>query len=318
MTRTTCSPAMTIRRLTRPTYPLVHAVLLLFLVTLASAPAARALQVRDMLGRDVALKGSPQRIVSLVPSATELIYALGGEDRLVGRTDFCDYPPVARSKPSVGGTVSPSLEVLVSLRPDLVVATSAGNSDETRRQLERLRVPLYLVDPHGLADVFHTMTRLGALTERESRAAELVAGLERRVRAVAVRVAARPRPRVLYVVWPDPLIVPGRGAAVTELIELAGGESVSADGPEGYPRYSVEAAVARGPEVIILARHGAGTAPYAREKWERFAELPAIRAGRLHGVDGDLFHRFGPRVVDALEILARLLHPEAFAGASLR
>src|SRR4029450_14099314 len=97
-------------------------------------------------------------------------------------------------------------------------------------------------------------------------------------------------PPPLSVVWPDPLTVPGRGAAVTELIELAGGESVSADGPEGYPRYSVEAAVARGPEVIILARHGAGTAPYAREEWGRFADLPAIRAGRLHGVDGGALH----------------------------
>ncbi len=290
----------------------------LVLVALLAAPVGAAVQVTDGTGRTLTLPALPRRIVSLVPGVTEMLYAIGAEDRLAGRTDFCDYPPAARSKPSVGGTVSPSLEVLVSLKPDLVVATSAGNSDETRRQLERLRVPLYLVDPHGLSDVFRTMTRLGALTDHDARAAEVVAGLERRVRAVAVRVAALPRPRVLYVVWPDPLIVPGRGAAVTELIELAGGESVSADGPEGYPRYSVEAAVARGPEVIILARHGAGTAPYAREKWERFADLPAIRAGRLHAVDGDLFHRFGPRVVDALEILARLLHPEAFTGASLR
>jgi iron complex transport system substrate-binding protein len=275
-------------------------------------------QVTDGTGRTLSLPAPPRRIVSLVPGVTEMLYAIDAEDRLVGRTDFCDYPPAARRKPSVGGTVSPNLEALVALKPDLVVATSAGNSDETRRQLERLRVPLYLVDPHGLSDVFRTLTRLGALADREARAAEVVAALEGRVRAVAARVAARPRPRVLYVVWPEPLIVPGRGAAVTELIELAGGASVSADGPEGYPRYSVEAAVARGPEVIILARHGAGTAPYAREKWERFADLPAIRAGRLHAVDGDLFHRFGPRVVDALEILARLLHPEAFAGASLR
>jgi iron complex transport system substrate-binding protein len=292
--------------------------MILVAVLAASALVGAAVQVTDGTGRTLTLPALPRRIVSLVPGVTEMLYVIGAEDRLVGRTDFCDYPPAARSKPSVGGTVSPSLEVLVTLKPDLVVATSAGNSDETRRQLERLRVPLYLVDPHGLSDVFRTMTRLGALTEREGRAAEVVAGLERRVRAVAVRVAALPRPRVLYVVWPEPLIVPGRGAAVTELIELAGGESVSADGPEGYPRYSVEAAVARGPEVIILARHGAGTAPYAREKWERFADLPAIRAGRLYAVDGDLFHRFGPRVVDALEILARLLHPEAFTGASLR
>jgi iron complex transport system substrate-binding protein len=123
---------------------------------------------------------------------------------------------------------------------------------------------------------------------------------------------------VLYVVWPEPLIVPGRGAAVTELIALAGGDSVSAQAAEGYPRYSVEAAVAHAPEVIVLARHGAHIAPYARDKWERFAGLPAIRAGRLYSVDGDLFHRFGPRAVDALEILARLLHPDSFSGAAAR
>lgn len=281
----------------------------------APAPTA-AFTVTDGTGRTVTLPAPPRRIVSLVPGVTEMLFAIGADDRLTGRTDFCDYPPAARAKPSVGGTVSPSLEMVVALKPDLVVATSAGNSDETRQQLERLKLPLYLVDPHGLSDVFRTMLRLGELADRRGRAAEVVADLERRVRAVATRVASRPRPRVLYVVWPDPLIVPGRGAAVTELIALAGGESVSAQGPEGYPRYSIEAAVAQGPEVIVLARHGAHIAPYARDKWERFVDLPAIRAGRLHSVDGDLFHRFGPRAVDALEILARLLHPEAFSGAA--
>jgi iron complex transport system substrate-binding protein len=283
----------------------------------AFAPA-RAIVITDGTGRVITLPAPPRRIVSLVPGVTEMLFAIGADDRLVGRTDFCDYPTAARAKPSVGGMVAPSLELLVALKPDLVVVTSSGNSDDTRVQLERLRLPVYLVDPHGLSDVFRTMERLGDLTERRARAGELVAGLEGRVRAVAARVAARPRPRVLYVVWPDPLIVPGRGAAVTELIALAGGDSLTAEGPEGYPRYSVEAAVAGAPDVIVLARHGAGIAPYARDKWERFAGLPAIRAGRLHAVDGDLFHRFGPRVVDALEILARLLHPGAFTGAVVR
>ena len=287
-------------------------------VGLGAFAPARAIVVTDGTGRDITLPAPPRRIVSLVPGVTEMLFAIGAADRLVGRTDFCDYPPAARAKPSVGGMVAPSLELLVSLKPDLVIVTSSGNSDDTRMQLERLRLPVYLVDPHGLSDVFRTMERLGDLTDRRARAGALVAGLEGRVRAVATRVAARPRPRVLYVVWPEPLIVPGRGAAVTELIALAGGDSVTAEGPEGYPRYSVEAAVAGAPDVIVLARHGAGVAPYAREKWERFAGLPAIRAGRLHAVDGDLFHRFGPRVVDALEILARLLHPGAFTSAAVR
>ena len=287
-------------------------------LALGALAPARAIVVTDGTGRVITLPAPPRRIVSLVPGVTEMLFAIGADDRLVGRTDFCDYPAAARAKPSVGGMVAPSLELLVALKPDLVVVTSSGNSDDTRVQLERLRLPVYLVDPHGLSDVFRTMERLGDLTERRARADELVAGLQGRVRAVAARVAARPRPRVLYVVWPDPLIVPGRGAAVTELIALAGGDSLTAEGPEGYPRYSVEAAVAGAPDVIVLARHGAGVAPYARDKWERFAGLPAIRAGRLHAVDGDLFHRFGPRVVDALEILARLLHPGAFTGAGGR
>jgi iron complex transport system substrate-binding protein len=287
-------------------------------LALGALAPARAIVVTDGTGRVITLPAPPRRIVSLVPGVTEMLFAIGADDRLVGRTDFCDYPAAARAKPSVGGMVAPSLELLVALKPDLVVVTSSGNSDDTRVQLERLRLPVYLIDPHGLSDVFRTMERLGDLTERRARADEMVAGLQGRVRAVAARVAARPRPRVLYVVWPDPLIVPGRGAAVTELIALAGGDSLTAEGPEGYPRYSVEAAVAGAPDVIVLARHGAGVAPYARDKWARFAGLPAIRAGRLHAVDGDLFHRFGPRVVDALEILARLLHPGAFTRAVVR
>lgn len=288
-------------------------VVALAMLALAPVVPAAALTVTDQTGRTVTLAAPPRRIVSLVPGVTEMLFAIGAEEKLIGVTDFCDFPAAARRKSRVGSMLAPSLETVVALQPDLVVATDSGNSDETRVQLERLRLPVYLVNPRGVADVFRTMEQLGTLTGRGARAAEAVAGLQRRVRAVVERVAARPRPRVLYVVWPEPLIVPGRGAAVSELIELAGGASVTADAAEGYPRWSVEAAVAGAPELIVLARHGAGTGPVSRDKWERFAGLPAIRTGRIHNVDGDLFHRFGPRVVDALEILARLVHPEAFA-----
>jgi iron complex transport system substrate-binding protein len=293
-------------------------VVALAMLALGPAAPAAALTVTDQTGRTVTLAAPPRRIVSLVPGVTEMLFAIGAEEKLIGVTDFCDFPAAARRKPRVGSMLAPSLETVVALQPDLVVATDSGNSDETRVQLERLRLPVYLVSPRGVADVFRTMEQLGTLTGQGARAGEAVAGLQRRVRAVVERVAARPRPRVLYVVWPEPLIVPGRGAAVSELIELAGGASVTADAAEGYPRWSVEAAVAGAPELIVLARHGAGTGPVSRDKWERFAGLPAIRTGRIHNVDGDLFHRFGPRVVDALEILARLVHPEAFAQRGQR
>ena len=274
---------------------------------------AQALTVVDQTGHAVTLPAVPRRIVSLVPGVTEILFAIGAQDAVVGVTDFCDYPPDARRKARVGDMLAPNLETLVSLKPDLVVATRSGNREETFDQLKRLGLPVYLVDePPSIAGVLRLVGGLGQLTGRRDAAAAIAAGLERRIASVRERVAGRPHPRVLYVLWPEPLIVPGRGSLVSELIASAGGESVTADRAHGYPRMSLEAAVGRAPEVIILARHGAGTGPAAREQWQRLESLPAIRSGRLYAADGDLLHRYGPRVVDGLELLARLIHPEAF------
>lgn len=279
---------------------------------------APALTVTDQTGRQLVLPAPPARVISLVPSVTEILFTIGAQDRLVGVTDFCDYPAEARRKPSVGGMLAPSLEGMVALRPDLVVATTAGNRHETFDQLARLKIPVFVVNPITVADVLDLLSRLGRLTDRGDAADHAVAALRERIRAVSARVASRPRPRVLYVLWPDPLIVPARGALVSELITLAGGDSVTADGGSGYPRYSMEAALARNPEVIILASHGSEKSPLMRAKWERFTQVPAISAGRLHTIDGNLMHRYGPRMVDGLEALARLIHPEAFDKAALR
>jgi len=231
---------------------------------------------------------------------------------LVGVTDFCDFPPEARHKPRVGGMVGPSLEAIVSLRPELVIATTEGTREDTIVQLRRLKVPVYLVAAHRVADATDLIARLGALTGRPAAAALLVAKIEERIAAVQKAVDQLGRPRVLYVLWPEPLIVPGRGAIVTELIQLAGGRSLTAEDHDSYPRYSLEAAVARRPEVILLANHGTNSGPIAMEKWRNLSELPAVKAGRLRSVDGDLLHRYGPRLVDGLEQLARAIHPEAF------
>ncbi|MBI4635172.1 MAG: cobalamin-binding protein [Candidatus Rokubacteria bacterium] len=287
-------------------------VLVALASTLGLAGPVQAFTVRDMLGREVTLAGPPRRIVSLVPSATEVIFALGAEDRLVGVTDFCDFPPAARAKPSVGGMVAPSLEAIVALRPDLVIATNAGNREETFRDLGRVGIPTYLVTPSRIAEMLDMVARIGELTGRGAAVAPLRARLEQRITAVQRAVLPLRRPRVLYVLWPEPLIVPGRDALVTELIELAGGASVTAGEADAYPRLSLEAAVARAPEVILLANHGSNTGPIAREKWDGLTSLPAVRAGRVQAVNGDLLHRYGPRVVDGLEQLARAIHPEAF------
>lgn len=294
----------------------MRAALALLLLMLLPAGAAHAWSVTDPTGRQVTIEQTPRRIVSLVPSVTELMYAIGAQDLLVGVTDFCDYPPAARAKPRVGGMLAPSLETIVALKPDVVIATTDGNREETFTQLERLHVPVYVVHPRSVADVLDLIARLGALTGRESAAGELAASLRKRIDAVAARVKPAPRPRVLYVLWPDPLIVVGSGGLVSELLDLAGGASVTADAGEPYPRVSLEAAIARSPQVIILASHGSSQGRMVREKWERFTALPAVKAGRLHMVDGNLMHRYGPRVVDGLEQLARAIHPEMFSSGT--
>jgi iron complex transport system substrate-binding protein len=288
---------------------IVRALLLLCVLLPSPAPA---LTLTDQTGREVSLPAPPRRIISLVPSVTEVLFAIAAQDRLAGVTDFCDYPPEARRKPRVGGMLAPNLETILTLKPDLVIATTAGNREETFVQLGRLRIPVYLVNPTTMGDVLDLIARLGALTEHPVPAARLVTALDTRIRTVVGRVAPRGRPRVLYVLWPEPVIVPGRDALVSELIMLAGGDSVTADSGAGYPRYSLEAAVARAPQTIILADHGAGLDTLSREKWERLSALPAVKAGRLFSVDGNLLHHYGPRVVDGLELLARLIHPEAF------
>jgi iron complex transport system substrate-binding protein len=284
-------------------------------LALIAASPADALVVRDMTGREVALAAPPARIVSLVPSVTETIFALGGEARLAGRTDWCDSPPAARDKPSVGGMINPSLEAIATLKPDLVIATDEGNREETAVQLRRLGIPTYLVHAHRVAEMLDMIARLGALVERPDAVAPLVESIQARIDDVRRRVARRRPPRVLYVLWPEPLIVPGRASHITELIDLAGGRSITATVGESYVRLSLEAAVARAPDVIILADHSkAGTAAgrQSPEKWQRLTSVPAIRDGRLHSIDLSILHRYGPRVAEGLELLARMLHPEAF------
>ena len=290
------------------------AALLALPAVLAADPAPGA-TVRDMLGREVAVPAAPARIVSLVPSVTEVIFALGGQARLAGVTDFCDYPPAARAVPSVGGMVSPSLETIVALEPDLVIATSEGNREATLHQLRRLGVPVYVVRVQRVTETLDLIRRVGELVDRQEAVAPLAASLERRIAAVREAVKPYPAARVLYVLWPDPLIVPGRQSIITELITLAGGQSITAEDSEAYPRFSLEAAVARAPEVILLADHapsGSSTGRASPEKWRALTSVPAIKAGRLHSVDATLLHRYGPRLADGLESLARLIHPEAF------
>ncbi|MFN3477113.1 MAG: ABC transporter substrate-binding protein, partial [Candidatus Methylomirabilales bacterium] len=270
-------------------------------------------EVVDEVGRRIKVPERVHRIVSLAPSLTEIVFALGLENELVGVTDFCDFPPQAKRKAKVGGMINPSLEAILALRPDLVLATVEGNRAETVLSLERLGLPVFVVKSRGLNGLFSSIQKLGLVTGKDEAAQALVQRLQEKVKEVVRRVESLSRPRVLYLIWPEPPIVPGKGTLIDDLVQLAGGESISGDSPIPYPQYSLEEIVARAPEVIVIAsKHGERDASDLVRRLKRLDSIPAVRHGRIHFFDGDLVNRPGPRIVEGLLQLARLIHPEAF------
>jgi iron complex transport system substrate-binding protein len=296
-----------------------RAFLACILWLLVAVAPARAGTVADMLGRPVAIPDGPMRVVSLAPSLTEIVFALGRGDWLVGVTDFCDYPPEARSKPRIGGPMTPDLERVVRLRPDLVLATADGNPRETLAQFARLHIPVFAVKPEGYAGILGSAEAVGRALRAEREAAALVQDIQGRVAAIRRAVAGRPRPRVLYLVWADPLIAAGPATYIHDLMEMAGGENVVRERSVPYPRLSWEEVVGAAPEVILVASHRDGPdRPSIGEAWRGWQSVPAVRSGRIMAVPGDTIHRPGPRVVEGVERLARAIHPEVFARMGAR
>jgi iron complex transport system substrate-binding protein len=283
-------------------------IMLLFLVTGgAAAQDGFPRELVDDVGRKVVIHQAPQRIVSLAPSNTEILFAIGAGDQVVGVTDYCNYPAEAQQKPKVGGFSQPNLEQIIALRPDLVLGT--GMHDGVMKDLDRLGLTGIIISPETVAEVFTAIERAGFAIGRDREAKALAESLRERFLAVQRDVAGKDRPRVLYQVWPDPLIVAGPGSFVDSVITLAGGENIAGDAAQGYPQFSSEMVVIRDPEVILYPKtHGsAEMADFPlRPGWE---SLIAVKANRLYSIDGDMISRAGPRIVAAMEEVARILHP---------
>ena len=257
----------------------------------------------DEIGRTVNLKPNPQRIVSLAPSITETLFAIGLDSRIVGVTTYCDYPPEAKTKESIGDTLKPSLEKIIGLKPDLVIVSTASQLEQSVRRLDELGIPVYISNPRDLEGLLNSIERIGEIAGVPDRANELTRQLRSRIEAVRARVASRPQPRVFLILGSEPLITAGRPSFISDLIARAGGRSISAEESMDYPQFSLETAIARQPEVIFLQ---AGNADLPA----RLNETPAARAGRVYRLDDALLLRPGPRIVDGLEEMAARIHPE--------
>lgn len=261
----------------------------------------------DEAGRRVRVPIRPRRVVTLAPNLTEIVYAVGAGDLLVGNTTFCDYPAEAKQVAKVGDTLQPNIERIIALRPEVIFVSTASQLETFTKQLDERGISVFVTDPHDLDGVFRSIETLGGLLGHEDEAAALVDKLDARARNVSMRVLSSPAVRVFYQVSPQPLWTAGRDSWITNLIGRAGGKSVTAEIEGEWIRYSDEAALASQPEAIVMATGG--------EKMEVAPALqksPAVKAGRVYGINGDFLSRPGPRLVDGLEQMARALHPEVF------
>lgn len=278
----------------------------------------------DDLGQTVTLPAPPRRIVSIAPGFTETIFALGEGARLVGRCDFCYYPKEALDVPSVGGMTTPSIEAIVGLAPDLVLAVR-GVPPEVTDSLRGAGLKLIALDPQTVDELIASVRTLGRILGAEDRAEALAEEMEARRDAVAARAeevfGTRPRPSVLFLVGLDPVFAAGPGSFVDDMIRIAGGVNAvaQADGAPGpWPQLSLEAIVDLDPDIIVGALEGHGEAQehllqVLRER-SGWRELSAVRQGRVYPVNPDLTVRTGPRIMDGLELLAEIIQGQVEEG----
>jgi iron complex transport system substrate-binding protein len=253
----------------------------------------------------------PKRIVSLAPSMTEILYALGLGDNIVGVTTFCDYPEEAKKKPKIGGMSNPSLEAVVSLKPDIVVLTTDGNPEEFEERLVSLKIKTFVFQARRLSELPQGIRELGRALGIKERADKLAQEIEdgigkERKSSLSSRPSSIKR-RVLFIVWPEPLIVAGPGTVIDDAITLLGHENIAATAMTNYPKYSLEEVIRQAPDVLFIGKSmGNDMRPVSQGLLKRLSTVPAVKNGKVFFVSDKLF-RLGPRVVRGIEELAECL-----------
>ena len=270
-------------------------------------------EVTDQTGRKVRLPSRPLRVISLAPNLTEIVYALGAGEKLVGVTTYCNFPQAAQSVEKVGDTLKPNAERILALQPDLVLVSTASQLEAFTKQLETQGIAVYVTQPRDLNGVLRSITDLGDLLNARAAAETLTNELLGRIEGVEETVKGKPPVSVFVQISGQPLYTAGRDSWLTDIIKRAGGLSVTANVPGEWPNYSNESALAAKPDVIVLSSDEAmgNTAPA-----DALKNSPAVKNNRVYRINGDYLARPGPRLVKGLEEIAQALHPEAFKAAT--
>jgi iron complex transport system substrate-binding protein len=277
----------------------------LSLITALTAPCFASRTLTDEMGRKVTVPDHPHRVICLMPSVTDTVFALGAGDDVVAISDYTKYPAAALTKPSVGDLIKPSIERILSLHPDLVIGFQGPL--EVTDQLELAGIPVFLVSPHGIDGILHSVTTIGLALNRTPQADALVQNLQRRIDAVKALSQGQSTPRVFMPIWYDPITTIGKSAFITEIIAVAGGRSVTDDLPTEWPTISLEVVLERAPDAILLVR-GGKTTLQVLESRPGWSSMKAIKEHRAYYVD-DRINFASPAAIDALEDLAKQFHP---------
>ncbi|MGD9972193.1 MAG: ABC transporter substrate-binding protein [Desulfatirhabdiaceae bacterium] len=287
------------------------AVLLATIICLVNTIPAR--EITDGIGRQILVPDNPVRVVALAPSITEIIFALGQEKRLVGISRFSDFPAEASLLPQVGSYIQPDLEKIVSLNPDLCIAVKDGNPREIADRLHSLHIPVYAVNPLDLEAVISTIWQIGDLLNAKDHARIIVRDMQTRIDRVREQVVTTGRrPGVFFQIGFAPIVSVGKDTVIHELIQIAGGTNLCA-AYSSYPRLSREQVLALSPEILIITTmHRDKSTSQINAEWAAWSMIPAVRNNRITIVDSNIFDRPTPRLVDALEQLVRVIHPELF------
>lgn len=268
----------------------------------------------DDAGHRIYLAKPPARVVSLAPSITEMLFALGLDEQIVGVTEFCDYPAAAQSKTKVGYS-NPSLEAVIALRPEMVLAPKDFLRPDLQAKLEQLKIPVFVLDAHTMEEIPLQIHTLGKMFEKTEAAHDVTQHMRQRLAEIRRTVESRPTKRVLYVLNSQPLITVGPGSFIHQMIGLAGGVNIASQAGMAYPRLSIETVLKEDPEVLVFPiGETEAVSRSEQQQWRRWDTLSAVKQQRFHDVASNLLNRPGPRVVDGLEQLARAIHPELFSS----
>ena len=292
---------------------IVFIVSVIFLLLNLPASEAGERSLTDEAGRRVKVPLSAKRIISLAPSTTEILFAIGLRQEIAGVTNFCDYPEDVSTRPRIGGFVNPDVEKIVSLKPDLIIAIPDGNRWETIQRLSDLGFPVYTVDPKGFDGVIRTIRNMGEIIGKEEESRALIRRMVERKEKIVTLTRPLPRPAVFFQVGDAPVITVGKGTLANDLIRLAGGRSISENEPLSYPPYGTETILSKAPEIIIFSSmdNRKNHSDLIR-KWQTWKSIPAVKSNSIYAIDSNLVDRPAPRIVEGLEALARIIHPEVF------